>query len=77
MFSATAVNTQPVRDQPAASVMPKGTELLGILGNLDERRVLNALGHRGLHEDCVLPSGAQQSAEESPFAILASLKGKA
>jgi hypothetical protein len=28
--------------------MPKGTELLGILGNHDERRALNTFGHRGL-----------------------------
>ncbi len=30
------------------SVMPRGTELLGILGNHDERRALNTFGHRGL-----------------------------
>lgn len=30
------------------SVLPEGTELLGILGNHDERRALNTFGHRGL-----------------------------
>jgi starch synthase len=30
------------------SVLPPGTELLGILGNHDERRALNTFGHRGL-----------------------------
>ncbi len=28
--------------------LPRGTELLGILGNHDERRALNTFGHRGL-----------------------------
>jgi len=30
------------------SALPPGTELLGILGNHDERRALNTFGHRGL-----------------------------
>ena len=30
------------------SVLPEGAELLGILGNHDERRALNTFGHRGL-----------------------------
>ncbi|MDY7033513.1 MAG: glycogen/starch synthase, partial [Thermodesulfobacteriota bacterium] len=30
------------------AVFPEGTELLGILGNHDERRALNTFGHRGL-----------------------------
>lgn len=37
-----------VYDNYFPSVLPKGTELLGILGNHDERRALNTFGHRGL-----------------------------
>ncbi|HPV98350.1 MAG TPA: glycogen/starch synthase [Spirochaetota bacterium] len=37
-----------IYDNYFPSVMPKGTELLGILGNHDERRALNTFGHRGL-----------------------------
>ncbi len=37
-----------IYDNYFPSVMPRGTELLGILGNHDERRALNTFGHRGL-----------------------------
>jgi glycogen synthase len=37
-----------VYDSYFPSSLPKGTELLGILGNHDERRALNTFGHRGL-----------------------------
>ncbi len=35
-------------DNYLPSSLPEGTELLGILGNHDERRALNTFGHRGL-----------------------------
>jgi starch synthase len=38
------------------SVLPRGTELLGILGNHDERRALNTFGHRGLRAAVALTS---------------------
>jgi hypothetical protein len=38
------------------SVLPPGTELLGILGNHDERRALNTFGQRGLRAAMVLTS---------------------
>ncbi len=38
------------------SVLPRGTELLGILGNHDERRALNTFGHRGLRAAVTLTS---------------------
>ncbi len=34
--------------------MPEGTELLGILGNHDERRAMNTFGHRGLRASVAL-----------------------
>lgn len=37
-----------IYDSYFPSVMPEGTELLGVLGNHDERRALNTFGHRGL-----------------------------
>ena len=37
-----------IYDTYLPSVLPPGTELLGILGNHDERRALNTFGHRGL-----------------------------
>jgi len=37
-----------IYDNYFPSVLPEGTELLGILGNHDERRALNTFGHRGL-----------------------------
>jgi len=37
-----------IYDNYFPSVMSEGTELLGILGNHDERRALNTFGHRGL-----------------------------
>ncbi len=37
-------------------VLPPGTELLGILGNHDERRVLNTFGHLGLRAAAMLTS---------------------
>ncbi len=37
-----------IYDNYFPSVMPPGTEMLGILGNHDERRALNTFGHRGL-----------------------------
>jgi starch synthase len=37
-----------IYDHYFPSVLPAGTELLGILGNHDERRALNTFGHRGL-----------------------------
>ncbi|MDY6863084.1 MAG: glycogen/starch synthase [Thermodesulfobacteriota bacterium] len=36
------------------AVLPEGTELLGILGNHDERRALNTFGYRGLRAAVVL-----------------------
>ena len=38
------------------SALPEGTELLGILGNHDERRALNTFGHRGLRAAIALTS---------------------
>ncbi len=38
------------------SVLPRGTELLGIFGNHDERRALNTFGHRGLRAAVALTS---------------------
>ncbi len=38
------------------AVLPEGTELLGILGNHDERRALNTFGHRGLRASVALTS---------------------
>jgi starch synthase len=38
------------------AVLPEGTELLGILGNHDERRALNTFGHRGLRATVALTS---------------------
>ncbi|TFH42072.1 MAG: glycosyltransferase, partial [Chrysiogenales bacterium] len=37
-----------VYDSYFPSSLPEGTEMLGILGNHDERRALNTFGHRGL-----------------------------
>lgn len=37
-----------IYDNYFPSVLPKGSELLGIIGNHDERRALNTFGHRGL-----------------------------
>ncbi len=37
-----------IYDNYFPSALPRGTELLGILGNHDERRALNTFGHRGL-----------------------------
>jgi starch synthase len=37
-----------VYDNYLPSSLPEGTELLGILGNHDERRAMNTFGHRGL-----------------------------
>jgi len=37
-----------IYDNHYPSILPEGTELLGILGNHDERRALNTFGHRGL-----------------------------
>ncbi|MCP4133957.1 MAG: glycosyltransferase [bacterium] len=37
-----------IYDNYFPSVLPEGTELLGILGNHDERRALNTFGQRGL-----------------------------
>ncbi|MBN2038748.1 MAG: glycogen/starch synthase [Spirochaetes bacterium] len=37
-----------IYDNYFPGVLPQGTELLGILGNHDERRALNTFGHRGL-----------------------------
>lgn len=37
-----------IYDSYFPSALPRGTELLGILGNHDERRALNTFGHRGL-----------------------------
>lgn len=37
-----------IYDNYFPNVLPEGTELLGILGNHDERRALNTFGHRGL-----------------------------
>ena len=37
-----------IYDNYFPSVLSEGTELLGILGNHDERRALNTFGHRGL-----------------------------
>ena len=38
------------------TVLPEGTELLGILGNHDERRALNTFGHRGLRASVAITS---------------------
>ena len=38
------------------SILPPGTELLGILGNHDERRALNTFGQRGLRAAAALTS---------------------
>ncbi len=38
------------------SALPEGTELLGILGNHDERRALNTFGHRGLRAAVAITS---------------------
>jgi len=38
------------------TVLPEGTELLGILGNHDERRALNTFGHRGLRAAVAITS---------------------
>ncbi|HPJ34555.1 MAG TPA: glycogen/starch synthase [Spirochaetota bacterium] len=45
-----------VYDNYFPTVMPEGTELLGILGNHDERRALNTFGHRGLRAAVALTS---------------------
>ncbi len=37
-----------IYDSYFPSSLPEGTEMLGILGNHDERRALNTFGHRGL-----------------------------
>ncbi|MBP7739068.1 MAG: glycogen/starch synthase [Spirochaetes bacterium] len=37
-----------IYDSYFPSALPEGTEMLGILGNHDERRALNTFGHRGL-----------------------------
>ena len=37
-----------IYDNYFPSSLPEGTEMLGILGNHDERRALNTFGHRGL-----------------------------
>jgi len=43
-----------VYDNYLPSALPEGTELLGILGNHDERRALNTFGHRGLRASVAL-----------------------
>jgi len=43
-----------IYDNYFPSVLPPGTELLGILGNHDERRALNTFGHRGLRSAVAL-----------------------
>jgi starch synthase len=45
-----------IYDNYYPSVLPEGTELLGILGNHDERRALNTFGHRGLRAAIALTS---------------------
>lgn len=45
-----------VYDTYFPSVLPPGTELLGILGNHDERRALNTFGQRGLRAAVALTS---------------------
>ncbi len=45
-----------IYDNYFPSVLPEGTELLGILGNHDERRALNTFGHRGLRAAVALTS---------------------
>ena len=67
--------TQEELEDDSRDFLPAEKEL--DLVQLIEDEILLALPTVPRHEDCVLPSGAQQSAEESPFAILASLKGRA
>ena len=45
-----------IYDNYFPAVLPEGTELLGILGNHDERRALNTFGHRGLRAAVALTS---------------------
>ncbi len=45
-----------IYDNYFPSALPEGTELLGILGNHDERRALNTFGHRGLRPAVALTS---------------------
>ncbi len=45
-----------IYDNYFPTVLPEGTELLGILGNHDERRALNTFGHRGLRAAVALTS---------------------
>ena len=45
-----------IYDNYFPSVLPEGTELLGILGNHDERRALNTFGQRGLRAAIALTS---------------------
>ncbi len=45
-----------IYDNHYPSILPEGTDLLGILGNHDERRALNTFGHRGLRAAVALTS---------------------
>ncbi|MCL1833696.1 MAG: glycogen/starch synthase, partial [Leptospirales bacterium] len=45
-----------IYDNYYPTALPEGTELLGILGNHDERRALNTFGHRGLRAAIAITS---------------------
>ena len=67
--------TQDDLEDDSRDFLPAQKELDVAL--LVEDEVLLALPAAPRHDDCVLPGGGQASAVESPFSVLAGLKGKA
>ncbi len=67
--------TQEELEDDSRDFLPAEKEL-DVLA-LIEDEILLALPTVPRHEDCVLPGGARESTEESPFSVLAGLKGRA
>lgn len=67
--------TQEELEDDSRDFLPAQKELDVVV--LIEDEILLALPVAPRHEDCALPGGGQASAKESPFSVLAGLKGKA
>ncbi|MBE2259435.1 MAG: DUF177 domain-containing protein [Candidatus Accumulibacter sp.] len=66
--------TQEELEDDSRDFLPAQKEL--DVAVLIEDEILLALPTVPRHEDCVLPGGGQGSPEESPFSVLAGLKGR-
>ena len=67
--------TQEELEDDSRDFLPLQKELDVV--ELIEDEILLALPTVPRHEDCALPAAGQRSASESPFSVLASLKGRA